>query len=92
MNAPSHSGCLNHPRKERNAVKCVAMFVYLCFGFVSTHPTSLSAPESFTATVVNDRTLHGPRVDKVRTANTFHILQELCNAIDGLLLHLSRGS
>jgi hypothetical protein len=92
MNAPSHPGCLNHPRKEKNAVKCVAMLVYLCFGLVSTHPTSLSGTESFTAIVVNDRTLHGPRVDKVRPASTFHILQELCNAVDGILLHLSRGS
>jgi hypothetical protein len=82
MNAQSHPGRQNHWRKEMNAVKCIAMFIFIYFGLASTHPTSLSEPETFSAIVVNDRTFHGPRDDKVRPANTFHIVLELCNAVD----------
>lgn len=78
MNALSHPGCLRHWRIEKNALTYTAMFVFICISLVSTHPTSLSVPESFrSVAVVNDRTLHGQRVNKVRPANSFSILQEL---------------
>jgi hypothetical protein len=74
MNTLSHPSCLSQWRKEKNTVKFIVMFAFICFGVVSAHPKSLSAHESFSAVAVKDRTLHGQRVDKVRT---FSILQEL---------------
>lgn len=77
MNAPSRPGCPKHWRKEKNAVTYTAIFVFICISLVSTHSTSLSVPESFSSVAVNDRPLHGQRVNKVRPANTFSFLQEL---------------